>query len=200
MGLMPVYLNPVKCPSCGKAIEGKTADLVFRCDCGVMHTRDDRGTRELAYQIASPRTGDVPPSALVFIPFWVLDSHVDIHHTSTEGGWFMRKILGKDHKDGRFYIFVPGVDWDPNTFKHWSSTFTKNPPRMHPATTFGPYERWAVTVEEGQASALADFMILTFEAEKPGTLQSISYEVKVLGIHLAYIPFLKGNKGLEPYL
>jgi hypothetical protein len=197
---MPVHLTTVKCPSCGQPIEGKTADLVFLCQCGVMHTRDDHGTREMAYQVASPRTADVPPSSLVFIPFWVLDSVVSIYHTSSEGGWFMRKLLGQDGKGGRLYIFIPGVDWDPATFKHWASTFTKNPPRFHPATTFGPYERWAVTVEAEKAAALADFMILTFEAEKPGVLQSISYDVNVSSTALVYIPFLQGAKGLEPYL
>jgi hypothetical protein len=197
---MPVYLTPVKCPSCHQPIEGKTADLVFVCQCGVMHTRDDLGTREVAYQIASPRTGDVPPSSMVYIPFWVLDSVVTIHHSQSEGGWLLRKLLGQDGQGGRLYIFVPAVDWDPVTYKYWASIFTKNPPRFNPTSTFGPYERWAVTIEEDKASALADFMILTFEAEKQGVLQNISYEVGVSGTSLVYIPFLTGAKGLETYL
>jgi len=195
---MPVYIASVKCPSCGSAIEGKAGDRAFLCQCGVMHTRDDQGTRELQYFIATPRSPSAAPGSIVFIPFWRLDSQVTIHHQRSEGGWF-HKIFGKDWRGGRMYIFVPALDWDPNTYKHWASTLTKSPPPIRPATSFGPYERWPMTLEEGEAAALADFMILTFEAEKAGVLQEISFGVRVLGSSLIYLPFDRSNNALKPF-
>ncbi|NOQ53090.1 MAG: hypothetical protein GQ558_00635 [Thermoplasmata archaeon] len=195
---MPVHIAAVKCPSCGTAIEGMTGDRVFLCQCGVLHTRDDQGTRELHYIIASPRSPSAAPGSIVFIPFWRLDSQVTIHHQRSEGG-LLHKIFGKDWRGGRMYIFVPAMDWDPDTYKHWASTLTKSPPPIHPATSFGPYERWAVTIEEGEAAALADFLILTFEAEKPGVLQDISFEVRVLGSSMIYFPFDRSSSALKPF-
>ena len=196
---MPVRLTSVKCPSCGQALEGKVADRVFLCDCGVLHTRDDEGTRELKYTIAMPRDPQPPPSAVIYIPFWRLDSDVAIHYTKSEGGFFS-KLFGKDWKGGRVSIYVPGVEWDPNTFKHWASTLTSHPPNIRPAKDFGPYEREPVTMDEAEAKQMADFLILTFEAEKPGVLQQISYEVKVFDMALLYLPFDRAGGSFKPML
>ena len=195
---MPVHLTAVKCPSCGQGIEGRSGDRVFLCQCGVLHTRDDHGTRQLAYTIAAPRSPDAPIPSVVYIPFWQLDSHVTIHYERSEGGFF-HKLFGKDWRGGRMFIFVPAVDWDPSTYKHWATMLTTSPPGIRPGSGFGPYSRWPVTVEEGEASQLADFMILTFEAEKPGVLQEISYEVRVLGSALLFLPFQQSGGGIQPF-
>ena len=182
---MPVHLTAVKCPSCGTALEGKVADRVYLCDCGVLHTRDDEGIRELTYTIAKPSNSQAPPS------------DVAIHYTRSEGGFF-NKLFGKDWKGGRVSIYVPAVDWEPGTYKQWAGALTSNPPRFQPAKDFGAYEREPVVIDEVEAKQLADFLILTFEAEKPGVLQEISYEVKVFEMSVLYVPFDRGGGSFQP--
>jgi hypothetical protein len=194
---MPVHLSAVYCPKCGQPIEGKAADRVFYCQCGVLHTRDDEGIRQLAYEVAMPNVTGIPPSALVYVPFWRLDSQVTIHYERSEGGFF-HKLFGKDWKGGRLLIFVPAVDWQPDMYKQWSTALTSKPPNYQRAADFGPYERMPVSVEEGEAKQLADFLMLTFEAEKPGVLQDISYEVRVNHAALLYLPFDRSRGGLQP--
>ena len=194
---MPVKLTVVKCPSCGQPIEGKTVDMVFICDCGVLHTRDDEGVHPMEYVIAAPKTPDATPSALLYIPFWVLTSDVRINYTRSSGGFF-NKLFGKDWKGGRINIYVPAVDWDPETFKYWATALTSSPPRLYNATSFGPYPRLPVVLGKGQAAQLADFLILSFEAEKPGVLQEINYEVKVLSEALMYLPFNRARGAITP--
>jgi hypothetical protein len=196
---MPVKLVGVKCPSCGTALEGKVADRVYLCDCGVLHTRTDEGPREVNYTIAQPKDPATPPSALIYIPFWRLDSDVAIHYTRSEGGFFS-KLFGKDWKGGRVSIYIPAVDWEPGTFKHWASTITSQPPNIVPIKEFGGFDREAVVIDETEAQQLADFLILTFEAEKPGVLQQISYEVKVFDMSLLYLPFDRSGRGFQPML
>jgi hypothetical protein len=196
---MPVKLTSVKCPSCGTPLEGKVADRVYLCDCGVMHTRDDDGVRDLKYTIAAPSNPSALPTAVIYIPFWRLDSDVAIHYTESKGGFFS-KLFGKDWKGGRVSIYVPAVDWEPNTYKHWASKLTSNPPDIRPVKDFGSFERESVVVDEAEAQKLADFLILTFEAEKPGVLQKISYEVNVFEMSLLYVPFDKGGKTFQPML
>ena len=196
---MPVHLTAVKCPSCGTALEGKVADRVYLCDCGVLHTRDDEGIRELTYIIAMPSNPQAPPSAVIYIPFWRLDSDVAIHYTRSEGGFF-NKLFGKDWKGGRVSIYVPAMDWEPGTYKQWAGALTSNPPRFQPAKDFGAYEREPVVIDEVEAKQLADFLILTFEAEKPGVLQEISYEVKVFEMSVLYVPFDRGGGSFKPML
>jgi hypothetical protein len=196
---MPVKLKGVTCPDCGTALEGKVADRVYLCDCGVLHTRDDDGARRIKYNIAIPSNAKASPSAVIYIPFWRLDADVAIHYSQSEGGFF-HKLFGKDWKGGRVSIYVPALDWDPGTFKHWASSLTSKPPRFQMTKDFGPYEREPVTMDEDEAKQMADFLILTFEAEKPGVLQKISYEVKVFDMSLLYIPFDRGGKSFQPML
>ena len=103
-------------------------------------------------------------------------------------------------RGGRVSIYIPAVGWEPGTFKHWASTMTSNPPQITPMKEFGKYERNPVTVDEAEAQQLADFLILTFEAEKPGVLQEISYEVKVFDMSLLYIPFDRSGGSFAPFL
>lgn len=196
---MPVRLTAVKCPACGSPIEGKAADLVFLCSCGVMHTRDEEGTRQMGFTIAKPSTPDAPPQAVIYVPFWRLDSDVAIHYTRSEGGFFS-KLFGKDWKGGRVSIYIPAVNWEPGMYKHWASALTSSPPRFNTSPDFGPYEREPVTIDEVEAKQLADFLILTFEAEKPGVLQEIGYEVKVFGTFLVYLPFDRTGGQFRPML
>lgn len=194
---MPVNLTAVKCPSCGRNITDHQIDRAFLCDCGIMHTRDDEGTREIPFEVAAPPQGDLPPSGTIYVPFWRLDSEVTINYERSEGGFF-HKLFGKDWKGGRLIIFVPAVDWEPGTYKQWSTALTEKPPTYQRAPDFGAFERMPVAIEEGEATQLADFLILTFEAEKPGVLQEISYEVKVVQSGLLYLPFDRSQGGLRP--
>ncbi len=196
---MPVILRSIKCPSCGQSLEGKVADRVYLCDCGVMHTRDDDGERPVTYTVAMVRDPAAPPSAVTYVPFWRLDADVVIHYTRSEGGFFS-KLFGKEWKGGRVSIYIPAVDWSPDMFKHWASALTSNPPSIRPARDFGPYQREPVVVDEVEAKQLADFLILTFEAEKPGVLQEIAYEVKVFEMSLLYVPFDRSGKSFQPFL
>jgi hypothetical protein len=198
---MPVHLTAVKCPSCGQPIQGKAADRVFLCTCGVLHTRDDDGTRQLEYAIAPPKPASAPPSAVLYVPFWRLDADVAIHYSRSTGmGGFFNKLFGKDWKGGRVSIYVPAVDWDPGTYKRWASTVTSSPPKFKMAQDFGPFEKMPVVIDETEAKQLADFLILTFEAEKSGVLQEMSYEVKVFGTSLLYLPFNRGEGSFTPML
>lgn len=198
---MSVRLIAVKCPSCGLPIRGKVADRVFLCECGVMHTRDDKGTRELSHAIAPPNPPSAPPSTVIYVPFWRLDSNVIIHYSRSTGvGGFFNKLFGKDWKGGRVSIYVPAVDWDPGTYKKWASSITSNPPKFNAAPSFGGYERMPVVIDETEANQLADFLILTFEAEKAGVLQEMSYEVNVFGTSLLYLPFNRTEGSFRPML
>jgi len=50
-------------------------------------------------------------------------------------------------------------------------------------------------IDAEQAKQLADFIVLTYEAEKPGVLQDIAYEVKVNDSSLLYLPFVQLPSG-----
>ena len=52
----------------------------------------------------------------------------------------------------------------------------------------GRHHRVPATISKQQAYELADFVVVTIEAEKPGTLQDLRYNLKILGAEIVYIP------------
>jgi hypothetical protein len=45
---------------------------------------------------------------------------------------------------------------------------------------------------------MADFLFVTIEAEKPGTLQKLSYDLKVNSKKMVYLPYYKKGNDLVP--
>ncbi len=54
---------------------------------------------------------------------------------------------------------------------------------------FGGRERLGTNITKDEAADVADFVIVTMEAEKPGVLQSLTYDLKVNDIKLIYLPY-----------
>lgn len=113
------------------------------------------------------------------------------------GGWAGRLLSaasGGGNLNGTMFIFVPGMDLPPDVFKRMAQDFTSNPPQYRGAERFS-FERLPVTVDELAARKLADFLVLSFEAEKPGVLQDIKYQVDVQRTKLVYLPFYQDAEG-----
>ncbi len=192
---MPVKVTLVKCPQCGAPIQGDRADAVFVCaGCGAAHMRDDKGAHTLKYEVASPSAAMVAQGDPIYLPVWRLDTDVTILRERSEGGFF-HKLFGANWKGGRTMIWVPAVEWDPNSFKYWAQTLTTKPPQYTPAQGFGARKRMGLALSYLEAQQLADFIVLTFEAEKPGVLQDIDYQVRVNDGTLVYLPFLQTASG-----
>ncbi len=182
----------VKCPKCGtpKTTKRKEENLLFHCrSCGTIHTREPE-ERVVEYQVAP--FGRRLRGAPYYMPVWRLKTWVHVRHQRVEGG-FLHKLgnlfSGPDPNQGYLDVYVPAPDLDPGTFRHWAKTFTSHPPRFAPARDFGNVPRLPAVVTEGEARNLADFMILTFEAEKPGVLQTIDYTTRVDAASVVFVPF-----------
>ena len=54
------------------------------------------------------------------------------------------------------------------------------------------------TMSRQDARELADFIVVTMEAEKPGVLQRLDYSLIVNGTKMVYLPFVISQSGLVP--
>jgi hypothetical protein len=52
-----------------------------------------------------------------------------------------------------------------------------------------------MTIKREEAAAMADFIIVTHEAEKPGVLQQLNYSMTINELKLMYLPFYWDGKG-----
>ncbi len=188
----------VKCPKCEQPIYQKQRDNMFHCrNCGTVHYRDSKGPHVVDYEIA-----DGNPNArgrVYYLPFWRMYCHFDIRSRDVEGG-YMHKLATKlqgGNAGGMLYIFVPASDLESSTFRSMAVNLTVNNPRYNLRKDFGNVERMPTTLSQEEAVEMADFVAVTLEAEKPGKMQYLDYELKVQSSKLVYLPFEQGPNGLQ---
>ena len=191
----------VKCPSCNSPIMSKQKDRFFHCDkCNVLHVRDG-GTRTVDYEIAE-FSDSAPRGERVYVPFWRLYCSFIIRSKSVDGDLMFKLtswIKGSDDS-GNLFVYVPAADFDPMVFKQMAMDFTLRSPKHRTRLNFGGVRRMPAVMSSEEASELADFVVVTMEAEKPGYLQRLDYSLTVNGSKVVYMPFVLTPSGLLPAL
>lgn len=207
----------VKCPQCRQPIKGSGSELLFYCvECGALHTRTQDGkTETIEYEIAAfnPQvetkigTNTIPAGKTrerVYIPFWQVFAQVIIIQQEVAGGFITKLaglIGGTADGTGPMTVFVPAIELDGERFKAIATMLTASPPVYVVSTKFEVNTiRLPCTVTAAEALELADFIVLSNEAEKPGVLQKLSYEMKIQRTKLLFIPFLRADGALFPAL
>ena len=184
----------VKCPQCDSPLTMKQKDKVFYCaSCGTMHVRNG-GVEKLDYEIA-----EFSPNAQgekVFMPFWRVYASLVVRSKNVEGGTFF-KIANflKGGDSGNMFIYIPAADLNTNDFRRIATQFTSNPPRYSTRLKFGNEVRIPAAISKQEAAELADFVIVTMEAEQPGVLQRLDYSLTINDTKLVYLPFVRNAGG-----
>jgi hypothetical protein len=94
------------------------------------------------------------------------------------------------------FIYIPATELDPASFRRMATSLTMNPPKYPTRLNFGNVPRMPAVLTKQEASELADFVVVTMEAEQPGVLQRLDYSLTVNDTKLVYLPFVKTGQGL----
>jgi hypothetical protein len=189
----------VKCPSCNSPIYMKQRDKLFFCDkCNVMHMRDE-GVEKVDFEIGEFNP-NAPPGERVFMPFWRVYASFQIMSKRVEGGTLFKlsSWLKGGSDSGNMFIYIPATGLDVGSFKRLASQLTATNPRYATRLNFGNMPRLPVTLSRKEAAELADFVVVTMEAEQPGVLQQLDYTLTVNDTKMVYIPFIRTASGLTP--
>jgi hypothetical protein len=188
----------VKCPKCGNPIISKQKDTVFYCtNCGTMHIRNG------GVQILDIEIGDFNKNATqdrVYVPFWRMYSTVVINNIRTEGGGFhkLASWLRGEGNSSNMFIWIPASEMEIDRFKGLAVDLTLNLPPYVTRMDFGTVPRLPTVVKQAEAMEMADFVVVTIEAEKPGVLQNLDYTLTVQDAKMIYLPFVSTQRGLVP--
>lgn len=189
----------VKCPKCGTPVMQKQRDLLFLCEsCGAVHIRDG-GTEVVDYEIADFARG--AQGDKVYVPFWRMYCSFTIRHMDSSGGVLYKLsnwVKDKADNSGEIFVWVPAADFDQATFKRLSTTFTAELPRYQSRMDFGSVPRLPMAIPKEEAMKLADFVVVTMEAEKPGVLQELDYTLQIMDARVVFLAFRSSSGGLVP--
>ena len=196
-------LVQVACPKCGQPVpaEANKGDTVLLCTCGTAHTRNGE-VRVVDYEVAAPNRS--APGTLAYLPFWRVLGYVRIFWRKVEGGtlWKLAALFTGQTRpnEGWVNVFVPATPLDPETFKAWATGLTNRPPVYRRAEGFAGGTRMPTLVTMDVAARLADFILLSNEAEQPGVLQDLQYTFEPREFHLHYLPFAWDGRQYTPAL
>ncbi len=186
----------IKCPRCQQPIYSKVKDLAFYCHhCHTMHIRNG-GVNVIDFDIAEFNV-NAPPDR-VYMPFWRLFTTVTINRSNVAGGTMHRlgRLLKGTANGGNLFIYVPAWQTEVSEFKRWAMNLTEAQPTYSLRMDFNNVERGPTVVPKEEAMKMADFIVVTMEAEKPGTMQYLDYNLQVHDARLMYIPFVREVGGI----
>jgi len=190
----------VKCPSCNSPLYMKQKDNVFYCEkCNVMHVRS-KGVERIDFEIGE--FNQTAQGERLFMPFWRVYANLVIRNKASEGGYLFKlaSFLKGDSNTGNIFIYIPATDLDPGTFKTLATGMTLSAPRYRTRLNFGGIMRLPVAMTKEEAAELADFVVVTMEAEQPGVLQRLDYQLTINDTKLVYLPYVRSAAGLAPAL
>jgi len=191
----------VKCPSCNGPIYMKQRDRMFFCEkCNVMHTRESGAPERVDFEIADFNQNVA--GERVYMPFWRVYAYLLVRSKSVEGGTLFKlvQLLKGGSDSGNVFIYIPACELDIGSFKRLATQMTISNPRYPTKLNFGGVQRLPVSVSKRDAMELADFIVVTMEAEQPGVMQRLDYTLTVNDTKMVYLPFVRTPQGLAPAL
>lgn len=191
-------VTQVKCPACGTAIYSKEKDRLFFCtQCNTMHVRDG-GVEKIEYEIAEFNPNTPAQGERVYMPFWRVYATLVVRSKSVEGGTLFKltQWLKGGSDSGNMFIYIPATDLDAASFKVIASQMTQRQPRYATRLNFGTVRRLPASVTKEEAKEMADFVVVSMEAEQPGVMQRLDYSLTVHDAKVVYLPYTLSQAGL----
>lgn len=192
----------IKCPKCNTAISSKQKDRLFICgQCNTMHAREEGKAEVIPFDIAE--FGPSYRGEGIYIPFWRFTCTVVIRSIRVEGGALSRLtawVKGGANRGGNLFVYVPAAEFDPGTFKRLAQMLTEVPPNYLTRFNFGGIKNMPAVISRADATELADFIVVSMEAEQAGILQQLDYTMMISDSKVVYLPFIQSAGGLTPAL
>jgi hypothetical protein len=182
----PVELVPLECLRCRTRLPAEEGELAWICpNCGQgQRLGDDASLIEIEIRFADGS----PEASVRWFPFWVLHGNVRIQERLSYGGG--------QSPDPRWeapqQFILPAFETTPEEAAQWGTRFLREPIGLRagsPGTLSG------VTVSPEEAQALAEFVVLSFEADRRDKLKSLRAVLDLGPPELWCLPFAASGGG-----
>ena len=182
----PVELVPLECLRCRTRLPAEEGELAWICvSCGQgQRLGDDASLIDIEIRFADGS----PEASVRWFPFWVLHGNVRIQERLSYGG-----TQSPDPRWGSPQQFIlPAFETTPEEAAQWGTRFLREPIDLRagsPGTLSG------VTVSPEEAQSLAEFVVLSFEADRRDKLKSLRAVLDLGPPELWCLPFAVSGSG-----
>ncbi|MEP7146196.1 MAG: hypothetical protein ABI792_04215 [bacterium] len=186
-------LEAVKCRKCGSGLVVEMNDNIVYCSsCGTGFEiiEGEFHPIEINFAAAALRA----EGEMIYKPFWLLKTIIDIQERKASGN-FLKNLFGGSSEDvsGEISFYIPAFYCPIETMKNLSTQFTMRNPVASPQK----YNTKLVGFDYGKEDAkkLAEFILISLEAEKNDVMKSFKYEMKFDSMEILGIPFYNLGNG-----
>lgn len=174
-----VELIPMFCLRCQSAISAQPDEAAWVCEqCGQgLLLSDEKGFAALDFHYAE----GIPPGTSGK-PFWVAEGKVAIQRTTYHGDR-SGEMLAFWQSPRRF--FIPAYDLPLGEVTALSANLLRQPPVLNPGS---PAKFIPITVPPQDMRPLAEFTILSIEAERKDDLKTIEFQLQLEEPQLWVLP------------
>ena len=185
-------LEAVKCKSCGSGLTVEINDYVtycISCGNGFEIINGDLVPIEINFTApVIPGEGDV-----VYKPFWYLKTTVEILERTSNKSSMKNLFGGSNSSTGDITFYIPCFNCSLDSLKHLATDFTTKNPVASPQKFSAKITGFAYGKKD--AMKLAEFMLVSFEAEKSDMMKTFKYNINFNSCQILGVPFYKLKDG-----
>ncbi|HQY21765.1 MAG TPA: hypothetical protein PLD63_14220 [Ignavibacteria bacterium] len=186
-------LEAVKCKNCGSGLAVEVNDNIVYCtSCGSGFEEIDGEMKNINIDFASAAIRS--EGELIYKPFWLLHTTITVHERKATGN-FIKNLFGgsNDFTNGDILFYIPAFYCNLENLKNLSTQFTMKNPVASPQKYNSKLTGFAYGKDD--AKKLAEFILISLEAEKSDVITSFNYEMKVNSYSILGIPFYDLKNG-----
>jgi hypothetical protein len=189
---MDFKIVAVKCNNCGSGLVVEFNDYVTYCtSCGSGYEIVDGDLKPIEINFAAAAIKG--EGELVYKPFWLIKTNVNIIERTSTGG-FLGNIFGSGSTgSGDMVFYIPAFMCSLDSMKEIASKFTSKNPVASPQKYNVKLTGFAYGKDD--AKKLAEFILISFEAEKSDTMKTFQYEINFNSFEVLGIPFYQSKDG-----
>jgi hypothetical protein len=184
----PVELIAMMCTRCQSPLAAQVDETAWVCpQCGQgMLLSDENGLAPLMVRYAAGLQPGTPGK-----PMWVAQGTVTLNR-QTYGGNFLGGIFGSPEKEMQDFwsqphsFFIPAYSLQLEQIIQAGVSFLRNPPAYQEVTGSHPF--LPVTLKPGDVRPLAEFIIISIEAERKDKLKQITINLQLAAPELWVVP------------
>jgi len=181
-------LVAVNCKNCDSGLVVEVNDNITyctSCGSGFEIIENELKPIEINFAAAAIRS----EGELIYKPFWLIKSHVEILERKASGAFIRNLFGGTDKSSGDIVFYIPAFYCSLDSMKNLATQFTAK----HPVASPQKYNAKLVGFAYGKEDAkkLSEFIFISLEAEKSDTMKTFKYKMQFNSLEILGVPFYK---------
>lgn len=190
---MEYTLKALTCAKCGSGLVVEVNDNITYCtSCGSGFEINDGDLNSIEINFAAAAIRG--EGEVIYKPFWYIKAHVEILERKASGN-FLKNLFGGSGENaaGDIIFYIPAFYCSLESMKNIATQFTVRNPVASPQKYNTKLVGFAYGKED--AKKLAEFILISMEAEKSDTMKSFKYKIDFNEMEILGIPFYKKADG-----